>query len=198
MVLARLTKARLSKRVSPREPDMTRTASDRRRAVLTRRGFALEYLTLGWNIAGIVVLAIAAITARSVALAGFGLDSLIENRRVNRGDLGAVGRGTGASAPRPATDWMRLRCACRIPAGPVDAGARRRVPPATFTAGHRLDSGHRRSHVCPRGWQSRNRPGPRRSGASPGGARHHDRRHSVPRRAAQIKTLRVLASQGPI
>lgn len=34
--------------------------------------------TLGWNLAGIVVLAIAAIQARSVALAGFGLDSLIE------------------------------------------------------------------------------------------------------------------------
>ncbi len=48
------------------------------RAVLLRRGFALEYATLGWNMAGIVVLAIAAIEARSVALAGFGLDSLIE------------------------------------------------------------------------------------------------------------------------
>jgi divalent metal cation (Fe/Co/Zn/Cd) transporter len=47
-------------------------------AALLRRGFWLEYLTLGWNVAGIVVLAIAAITARSVALAGFGLDSLIE------------------------------------------------------------------------------------------------------------------------
>jgi divalent metal cation (Fe/Co/Zn/Cd) transporter len=45
---------------------------------LLRRGFALEYVTLGWNVAGIVVLAIAAIAARSVALAGFGLDSLIE------------------------------------------------------------------------------------------------------------------------
>ena len=43
-----------------------------------RRGFALEYVTLAWNVAGIVVLAIAAVTARSVALAGFGLDSLIE------------------------------------------------------------------------------------------------------------------------
>ena len=51
---------------------------DARRAALLRRGFALEYATLGWNVAGIVVLAIAAITARSVALAGFGLDSLIE------------------------------------------------------------------------------------------------------------------------
>jgi divalent metal cation (Fe/Co/Zn/Cd) transporter len=48
------------------------------RASLLRRGFALEYATLGWNVVGIVVLAVAAIGARSVALAGFGLDSLIE------------------------------------------------------------------------------------------------------------------------
>ena len=45
---------------------------------LVRRGFALEFATLGWNVIGVVVLAITAITARSVALAGFGLDSLIE------------------------------------------------------------------------------------------------------------------------
>jgi divalent metal cation (Fe/Co/Zn/Cd) transporter len=45
---------------------------------LVRRGFALEYTTLGWNVVGIVVLAVTAVTARSVALAGFGLDSLIE------------------------------------------------------------------------------------------------------------------------
>ena len=48
------------------------------RTPLLRRGFVLEYVTLGWNVAGIVVLAIAAVAARSVALAGFGLDSLIE------------------------------------------------------------------------------------------------------------------------
>jgi len=48
------------------------------RSALLRRGFVLEYVTLGWNVAGIAVLAIAAVTARSVALAGFGLDSLIE------------------------------------------------------------------------------------------------------------------------
>ena len=34
--------------------------------------------TLGWNIVGVFVLAFAAVQARSVALAGFGLDSLIE------------------------------------------------------------------------------------------------------------------------
>ncbi|WP_082871886.1 cation transporter [Nocardia terpenica] len=48
------------------------------RADLLRRGFALEYATLAWNVLGIVILAVAAISARSVALAGFGLDSLIE------------------------------------------------------------------------------------------------------------------------
>ncbi len=49
-----------------------------RPAVLLRRGRVLEGVTLGWNVAGIAVLAVAAVAARSVALAGFGLDSLIE------------------------------------------------------------------------------------------------------------------------
>jgi divalent metal cation (Fe/Co/Zn/Cd) transporter len=53
-------------------------ADDATRAALLRRGFALEYVTLAWNVVGIFVLAIAAVLARSVALAGFGLDSLIE------------------------------------------------------------------------------------------------------------------------
>ncbi len=52
-------------------PDLPRTA-------LLKRGFALEYTTLGWNVMGVAILAIAAISARSVALAGFGLDSLVE------------------------------------------------------------------------------------------------------------------------
>jgi divalent metal cation (Fe/Co/Zn/Cd) transporter len=47
-------------------------------ADLLRRGVALERITLGWNVVGVVVLAAAAIMARSVALAGFGLDSLVE------------------------------------------------------------------------------------------------------------------------
>ncbi len=48
------------------------------RKALLRRGFALEFVTLGWNVIGLAVLAVAAIAAASVALAGFGLDSLIE------------------------------------------------------------------------------------------------------------------------
>ncbi len=49
-----------------------------RPATLLQRGLALEALTLTWNVVGIVVLSFAALAARSVALAGFGIDSLIE------------------------------------------------------------------------------------------------------------------------
>lgn len=59
-------------------PDLERGQDLAVQRRLLRRGFALEYATLGWNVIGIVVLAITAISARSVALAGFGLDSLIE------------------------------------------------------------------------------------------------------------------------
>src|SRR6266536_3212555 len=78
-----------------------------RRDVLLRRGRVLEGVTLGWNVAGIVVLAVAAVAARSVALAGFGLDSLIEigARTVVLLELswsgGAAGR-SGSCVLRPA------------------------------------------------------------------------------------------------
>ncbi len=45
---------------------------------LLRHGRLLEYTTLAWNVLGIVIVAIAAVSAGSVALAGFGIDSLIE------------------------------------------------------------------------------------------------------------------------
>lgn len=47
-------------------------------ANLLRRGLHLEYATLAWNALGSAVVLAAAVGARSVALAGFGLDSLIE------------------------------------------------------------------------------------------------------------------------
>lgn len=46
--------------------------------VLLRRGLYLEYTTLLWNVMGVVIVIIAAFASNSVALAGFGLDSLIE------------------------------------------------------------------------------------------------------------------------
>lgn len=48
------------------------------RAGLLRRGLALEYLTMSWNVVGVVVLGLTAIASGSIALAGFGVDSLIE------------------------------------------------------------------------------------------------------------------------
>ena len=57
---------------------MTEAANRTRQAQLLKRGRKLEVATLGWNIVGVFVLAFAAVQARSVALAGFGLDSLIE------------------------------------------------------------------------------------------------------------------------
>jgi divalent metal cation (Fe/Co/Zn/Cd) transporter len=53
------------------------TTADRTRD-LRLRGLWLEYATLGWNVAGSVLVLAAAVSARSVALAGFGLDSVIE------------------------------------------------------------------------------------------------------------------------
>jgi hypothetical protein len=74
-----------------------------RSAELLRRGFALEYVTLGWNVAGIAVLAVTAVAARSVALAGFGLDSLIE-----------IGASTVRLARRaPGGHWTTRCCAPR-------------------------------------------------------------------------------------
>jgi len=48
------------------------------KTTLLKRGFLLEYVTLGWNSVGVVLVILAAFTARSNTLAGFGLDSLIE------------------------------------------------------------------------------------------------------------------------
>jgi divalent metal cation (Fe/Co/Zn/Cd) transporter len=45
---------------------------------LRRGALRLEYATLAWNVVGSVIVLAAAVAAHSVALAGFGLDSLIE------------------------------------------------------------------------------------------------------------------------
>ena len=45
---------------------------------LRRLGFGLEWTTLGWNVVGVAILAVLAVRTGSTALAGFGLDSLIE------------------------------------------------------------------------------------------------------------------------
>jgi divalent metal cation (Fe/Co/Zn/Cd) transporter len=57
---------------------MTTEIGEATRASLLRRGRHLEVATLAWNVVSVVVLVITAISSRSVALAGFGIDSILE------------------------------------------------------------------------------------------------------------------------
>lgn len=49
-----------------------------RSVALAQRGLRLEYATLGWNVVGCWIVLAPAYVAKSVALAGFGIDSVIE------------------------------------------------------------------------------------------------------------------------
>jgi divalent metal cation (Fe/Co/Zn/Cd) transporter len=98
-------------------------AGDPVRDALLRRGFALEYVTLAWNAAGIVVLGIAAVSARSVALAGFGRDSLIE-----------IAAST-VVIWEPAADRVRVRRPGGLPAGAVHGGTGRWLSPGHSVPG---------------------------------------------------------------
>ena len=49
-----------------------------RLARLRRRGFALEYASMAWMVAEAAVAITAGVLASSIALTGFGLDSVIE------------------------------------------------------------------------------------------------------------------------
>ncbi len=103
----------------------------RARKALLHRGLALEYATLGWNVAGIVVLAIAAISARSVALAGCGLDSLIEIG-ASTGVIWELS-GTGQQRRRgAAADRVRVRGPGHLSSGAIHCRAGHRLPPAAL------------------------------------------------------------------
>ena len=112
------------------------------RNALLRRGFALEYLTLGWNMAGIVVLAIAAISARSVALAGFGLDSLIEIGASTVVIWELTGTDAGPSACRSAAHRLGVPRPRGLPARAVGRRAGHgptRPPPVPGPGGISVD-----------------------------------------------------------
>jgi len=90
---------------------VTLPAEATRDAALLRRGRGLEAATLAWNLVGIVILAVAALRAHSVALAGFGLDSLIEigASTVVLWELSGTGEerngGRCASSPPRSSRW---------------------------------------------------------------------------------------------
>ncbi len=81
-------------------------------AGLLRRGRRLEYLTLGWNLVGAGVLALFAWRAKSLALAGFGLDSLIEilASAVVLWQLAGTGKGRERTALRIISISFALLC----------------------------------------------------------------------------------------
>lgn len=95
---------------------------------LRPRGFVLEGITLGWNVVGVAVLAGASIAAGSVALAGFGLDSLIE-----------IGASTVVIWELSGTGEQRQRFALKLIAGAFLALALYLV----IQAGAALALGHR-------------------------------------------------------
>lgn len=72
-------------------------------ARLRRTGIGLEIATLAWNVVGVVLLAILAWRSASVALLGFGLDSLVE-----------VGASTVVIWELTGTDERRQRRALRL------------------------------------------------------------------------------------
>jgi divalent metal cation (Fe/Co/Zn/Cd) transporter len=95
-------------------------------ARLLRRGRLLEAATLGWNVVGIAILAVAAIAARSVALAGFGLDTLIEigASTVVLWELSGTGEARQRRALRLiAAAFLALACYLLVQAGVVLATA---------------------------------------------------------------------------
>jgi divalent metal cation (Fe/Co/Zn/Cd) transporter len=96
-----------------------------------RRGFQLEWITLGWNVVGVVILAYLAITTSSVALAGFGLDSLIE-----------IGASTVVLWELSGTGVVRRRRALRLIGVAFIALALYLTAQSTIA----LLSGHRASH----------------------------------------------------
>lgn len=57
---------------------MVPTPVDPKRPALLRRAFALEYATIGWNALEGIVAILAGLSAGSVALVAFGLDSSVE------------------------------------------------------------------------------------------------------------------------
>jgi len=122
---------------------------------LRRRALWLEYATLAWNVVGSAVVLTAAVSARSVALAGFGLDSLIEILA----SLVVVWQLQDANARERERRALRiigvafLALAAYISAQslcPLDLRTRHRRPSAPFAHRNRLACAHRGRDVPPR------------------------------------------------
>ena len=148
------------------------------RLTLLRRGLRLEYATLGWNVVGIVVSLVAAVAARSVALAGFALDSGVEifASLVVVGELKGTSDAAGQQ-PRRASHRLRVPRARRLPHGTSRGDGRGRRASVLVTTWYRLAHRQCRRHVCARLRQVTHRSGVGAPGAASRGKGHrHGRR----------------------
>lgn len=145
------------------------------RLAAVRQGRRLEYLTIAWNSAEAAVALIAGLMAGSIALVGFGLDSLIEvcsgavvlwrlfadNERAERVALKVVGVSFVALAVYVALDsvktlWLRegperslpgiVLAALSLAVMPLLARAKRRVAAGIGSRALRADS--RQTDLC--------------------------------------------------
>jgi hypothetical protein len=93
-----------------------------RPAALLRRGWVLEGVTLGWNVAGIAVLAVAAVATRSGGAGRLRAGLADRDRREHGGAVRTVRVGGGSAAAGAAADRRRVRGAGGLPDGPVSLG----------------------------------------------------------------------------
>jgi hypothetical protein len=151
------------------------------RPKLLRRALRLELATLGWNVVGCLILAVAATAAGSVALAGFGIDSLIEILASTVAMWQLRGTDTtartvpalriiavGSPAWRSTSPCNQQSCS-PAPTGPADRS------PARPGCSDRGDD------VLARLWQSRHRPPAEQPRAANRSAHHTDRRSACDR-----------------
>ncbi len=108
------------------------------RPALVRRGLALNYLTIGYNVLEAIVALGAGIVAGSVALVGFGLDSVIEVTASGaaqwrlRADLDAARRERVERATQRIIGWSFLALAAYVAYDSVSAILQREPPERSF------------------------------------------------------------------
>jgi divalent metal cation (Fe/Co/Zn/Cd) transporter len=108
------------------------------RPALVRRGLALNYLTIGYNVLEAIVALGAGIVAGSLALVGFGLDSVIEVTASGaaqwrlRADLDAARRERVERATQRIIGWSFLALAAYVAYDSVSAILQREPPERSF------------------------------------------------------------------
>ena len=124
---------------------------------LLRRGLLLEYVTLAWNVVGTVVIVAAAIKARSVALAGFGLHSLIENFCLDDCDLAVEGNARTARTNGVAVHRRGVRRTGRLCIGTIGLHSGNQRAACAFDQRNDLAGADCHRNASARGWQTHHR-----------------------------------------